>query len=97
MQPLTDVQSPTFSFDLDPDYVHYLLCGALWGKGKEMSSVQTVNGSEEEFALKRSLVRATRTSFLQDMMVGLWVMRPALLLTSQVRRQRGLLRKLSNK
>ena len=56
MRPLTDIQSPTFSFDLDHDYVHHLLCGALWGKGKEMSSVQTVNGSEEEFALKRSLL-----------------------------------------
>ncbi len=42
MRPLTDIQSPTFSFDLDHDYVHHLLCGALWGKGKEMSSVQTV-------------------------------------------------------
>ena len=42
MRPLTDIQTPTFSFDLDHDYVHHLLCGALWGKGKEMSSVQTV-------------------------------------------------------
>ena len=49
MRPLPDIQTPTFSFDLDHDYVHHLLCGALWGKGKEMSSVQTVNGSEEEF------------------------------------------------
>jgi hypothetical protein len=42
MRPLPDIQTPTFSFDLDHDYVHHLLCGALWGKGKEMSSVQTV-------------------------------------------------------
>lgn len=42
MRPLTDIQTPTFSFDLDHDYVHHLLCGALWGKGKEISSVQTV-------------------------------------------------------
>ena len=42
MRPLTDIQTPIFSFDLDHDYVHHLLCGALWGKGKEMSSVQTV-------------------------------------------------------
>jgi hypothetical protein len=42
MRPLTDMQTPTFSFDLDHDYVHHLLSGALWGKGKEMSSVQTV-------------------------------------------------------
>jgi hypothetical protein len=42
MRPLTDIQTPTFSFDLDYDYVHHLLCGALWGKGKEISSVQTV-------------------------------------------------------
>ena len=42
MRPLTDIQTPIFSFDLDHDYVHHLLCGALWGKGKEMSSVQTI-------------------------------------------------------
>ena len=42
MRPLTDIQTPTFSFDLDHDYVHHLLCGALWGKGKEIRSVQTV-------------------------------------------------------
>jgi hypothetical protein len=42
MRSLTDIQTPTFSFDLDHDYVHHLLYGALWGKGKEMSSVQAV-------------------------------------------------------